>query len=477
MHIRLVAAGVLMIVATTGTVGFMGVKTIQNFVKTRFEDRMQFLARYVSLNAELGILVDQKYMLNQLTENLLAEKDVIGVFVLNAENEVLASASKGTGEDREIIEAPVMQKNEQEGGLLFQWGEEAVQDEKEIGKVRIAYSTAEMKRLRDTLTNRFIVVSGILSMAGIFLFFFMSRTIVAQITRVVDAAKKVSQGDIKARPEPGNLPETRELTLAFNSMLDSIEWGNKALEEAYQEMIQQNTLAELGKFSMMVAHEFKNPLSIIKGSLNHLKKTHSSVLEENLMVQYMEEEIYQLNRLIEDFLLFSKPLKPVFRSTDLNETLSSRMERFLVHAETASIHIDAEIPKERCIANADRDLLIRVMDNLIKNALESSEKDSLIRVTAERNGGIWVMRVTDQGDGIPAENMEKIFEPFFTTRSKGSGLGLAFARQVIKAHNGTIHAENITSGGACFTVCLPVTDLTYPESGNSRRRDPVKELL
>lgn len=459
MHIRLVAAGVLMIVATTGTIGFIGAKTIQNFVQSRFEDRMLFLARYVSLNAELGILIDQKYLLNQLAENLLAEKDVIGVSVLNMENEVLASAFKDAGQEGETIEAQVFQKDAQEGSLLFQWDKEAVQEEKVIGKVQIVYSTAEMKRLRNTLANRFIIISGFLSMAGILLFFFMSRTIVSQITRVVEAARKVSQGDIKARPEPGNLPETRELTVAFNSMLDSIEWGNKALEEAYHEMIQQNTLAELGKFSMLVAHEFKNPLSIIKGSLNNLKKTHSALLNENLMIQYMEEEILQLNRLIEDFLLFSKPLKPVFRDTDLNETLSSRMERFSIHAEAVSMTIEVQIPNEPCIANADRDLLIRVMDNLVKNALESSEKDGCIRVTAERNEGIWVLRISDQGGGIPEENLDKIFEPFFTTRSKGSGLGLAFARQVIKAHNGTIRAENLLSGGACFTVCLPVAEL------------------
>ena len=73
------------------------------------------------------------------------------------------------------------------------------------------------------------------------------------------------------RVQPGGLPETRDLAVAFNSMLDSLKWNRDALEDAYQEIIQHATLAEMGKFSLMVAHEIKNPLSIIKSSLDVLK--------------------------------------------------------------------------------------------------------------------------------------------------------------------------------------------------------------
>jgi signal transduction histidine kinase len=235
-------------------------------------------------------------------------------------------------------------------------------------------------------------------------------------------------------------------------------------------MIQQNTLAELGRFSMMVAHEFKNPLSIIKGSLNNLKKEHAGILADNVMVRYMEEEIHRLNRLIEDFLVFSKPLNPVFRQTDLNEMLSMCMRRFSVHAEALLIGIDADVPDEPCMANVDRDLLIRVVDNLIKNALESSEPETRVRVSAMIGEGTWELCIADQGIGIPEENMTRIFEPFFTTRSKGSGLGLAFVGQVVKAHNGTIQARNLPGNGACFTLQLPVSEALLETSRGEERQ-------
>ncbi len=457
MQIRLIVAGILLIAATTGAVGFMGLKTIRGFIETRFEDRIRFLAHYVSLNAELGILIDQKYLLNQLAENLLTEKDVVGVDISNNKGNVLVSISRKGLHGNQVIEVPVVLKDTQEGSLSFQWGEEEVRQEKVIGSVKIRYSTTEMLRLRKQLTNRFILASVVLSGIGIILFFFISKTIVSQITRIVDAARKVSRGDMKERPVPGSLPETRELTLAFNSMLDSIEWSTKALEDAYQEMIQQNTLAELGKFSMMIAHEFKNPLSIIKGSLNNFKKRLPAELEKDLMVQYMDEEMTRLNRMIEDFLAFSKPLTPVFRSIDLNETLASCVEKFSFTAEAAQVDIRARVGGKVCTANADRDILGRVFGNLLKNAVESSGKQSRVLVSAEVVAGMWEMRVCDEGSGIPGEHMEKIFEPFFTTRAKGSGLGLAFARQVVKAHNGEIYAQNNENGGACFTVRLPLS--------------------
>jgi signal transduction histidine kinase len=110
------------------------------------------------------------------------------------------------------------------------------------------------------------------------------------------------------------------------------------------------------------------------------------------------------------------------------------------------------------------------VDNLIKNALESSEPETCVRVSAMIGEGIWELRIADQGIGIPEENMTRIFEPFFTTRSKGSGLGLAFVGQVVKAHNGTIQARNLPGGGACFTLRLPVSEALYETSRGEKRQ-------
>jgi signal transduction histidine kinase len=290
----------------------------------------------------------------------------------------------------------------------------------------------------------------------VLIFYFLSRSIVAPVTRLAVTARHVAKGDLKLRVRPDTLPETRELGLAFNAMLDSVESGQTALKEANEEIIRQKTLAELGKFSLMVAHEVKNPLSIIKSSMDLLKKEIRPLADKTPVV-YIEDEIQRLNQLIEDFLLFARPAVPAFREVDLNAMLKEIVDRFDVQMNGSPVSTHADIPDTPCWANADPDLLTRAIGNILKNAVEASGRMSSIEVRAVQKGDNWVVECEDDGPGITQENLKKIFDPFFTTRSRGTGLGLTFVSQVLTAHRGNIRAENLPDGkGARFILELPL---------------------
>ncbi len=221
-------------------------------------------------------------------------------------------------------------------------------------------------------------------------------------------------------------------------------------------MIRQTTLAELGKFSLMIAHEVKNPLGIIKSSMDILKK---DIPEGDMMVEFIEDEIRRLNRLIEDFLLFARPANPAFRPVNLHEMLKHCAERFELQTADIPVTIETDIPEDNYEGLADPDLLVRAIGNIIKNAMESGgEDENVIRIRAFFEKDFWIAEISDQGPGIDPEYIDKIFEPFFTTRSKGTGLGLAFAFQVIKAHGGMITAQNSPEGGAVFQIKIPKND-------------------
>ena len=241
------------------------------------------------------------------------------------------------------------------------------------------------------------------------------------------------------------------------AMLDSLEWSSHALEDAYQEMIQQKSLAEMGKFSMMVAHEVKNPLSIIKSSLDLLKKD-MAIPPDNTMVAYMEDEIRRLSRLIEDFLTFSRPVRPTFRRVEINSLMAEIITRFELQQAGSHIAISAGYLAEACYISADPDLLIRLFDNLLKNASEANDyAGGTIFILLFRQRELVCIDVADEGSGIETEHIENIFDPFFTTRSKGTGLGLAYVNQVVRMHGGSVTAKNREEGGALFRVSLPVT--------------------
>jgi len=463
IHVRLMVAAFLLISATTLTLGYMGVKIIHEFVQSRFEERIRFLARYLALNAELGILIDERAMLTQLARNLLSERDVVRVSICNSKDETLADEFREDSDSGsvDLIEVPVVLKESVEESLAFQWSPFFDPKEKLIGKVRITYSTKGIHRLLTYMKVRFVWLAVGLSLVSVLIFFFISRSLVAPVTHLVRAARQVARGDLSLRVIPARLPETKELAEAFNAMLESLEQSEKALMDVNRKMVRQKTLAEVGKFSMMVAHEVKNPLSIIKSSMDLLKKDLPSP-QSNTMVIYIEDEIIRLNRLIEDFLMFARPARPSFRAVDVNELLEECTTRF-EHSVSAfekqadAISIQLRLPKTPVYVHADPDLLIRAIGNILKNAYEANDHKGKIVVTAYRNAMKWVLEIVDQGSGIDPEHLDKLFEPFFTTRSKGTGLGLAFVSQVIKAHEGRVTAENHEKKGALMRVELPLT--------------------
>ena len=211
----------------------------------------------------------------------------------------------------------------------------------------------------------------------------------------------------------------------------------------------------------MVAHEVKNPLSIIKSSLDVLKSDPAVSCNETV-VFYMEDEIRRLNRLIEDFLAFARPGRPCFRQVDVSALIGEIVEKFQLQKADSEVEIRSEIPRQLYHGNMDPDMFSRVITNILKNAFEANgdKGEVLIKVSGENE--TLRIDVEDLGDGIDKCNIDKLFEPFFTTRSKGTGLGLAYALQVVKTHNGTITARNRSERGACFSVEVPLNTGPIP---------------
>lgn len=455
IHLRLLLGVFAIIGTTTFLLGYVGVSLTKQFVHDRFEDRISYLARYLALNAELGILIDDRIMLNRLAQNLMTANDVGKVHILDRNGIELASVFKDIPGPFSIVETPVIPSESATENRFFDLFEPGVKMRDPIGTIQITYSTWDLERLLTKIENRFVWLSSGLAIFAALVFYFLSRSLVAPVTQLAQAARHVEQGNLNTRVYPCGPPETRHLARSFNSMLDSLEKNRKALEEIYQELIKQNALAEIGKFSMMIAHEVKNPLSIIKSSLDILKND-CDLSSGKLMVDYIEDEIKRLNRLIEDFLAFARPARPSFRLVDLNALLNDIVLRCQMQNGHSIVEIKSHIPSEPFQTDADPDLITRAISNILRNALEANGDKGTVRVNVFCAPLTWKVSIEDQGPGIDVDMLEKIFEPFYTTRSKGTGLGLAYVFQVIMAHSGNVWAENGAKGGAVFNVELPI---------------------
>lgn len=453
---RLTAIALFFIVATAVAMGVAGFRLTVHFENQRYRDHFSLLASYLARNSELGVLLGNQKILEQLTVSMLAVSDVQLVEILDRSGKVIMrSAHDNPPLALGSVSAPVVaSRMEPRDSPFLEQGEEEV-----LGQVVISYSHAGLDRLKKELAFRFVLVSLGLALAPVLMYWLLARAINAPLLGLLAVAAQVSRGRMDVRAHGGSLAEINTLASAINEMLDAIESQRRKLNEANAAMARQQVLAEVGKFSMIVAHEIKNPLAIIKGSLDVVRKEGpiDAGMKATLM-GFLDEEIERINKLIEDFLLFARPKEPVLQGMGVAGVVSSLVQR--MQLLSGGVQVSQEIPVEENGAElrCDPHLLERALLNIVRNAIEASPEGGGVRVSIVCADRRLVFTVRDSGPGIAAEALPRIFEPFFSTKAKGTGLGLAIAKEVINAHGGNISAANNKGGGACFTVSLPVEE-------------------
>jgi two-component system, NtrC family, sensor histidine kinase PilS len=225
------------------------------------------------------------------------------------------------------------------------------------------------------------------------------------------------------------------------------------LEEA---MRRSEHLASLGRMAAGIAHEIRNPLASISGSLELLRSAQHLEADDRKLMDIALREIERLDALITGFLGYARPRPPQLETINLGTEIET-----LVGSIAGLISGD-HVPKVRVIeatpglwVNADRDQLTSVLWNLIRNAWESGETEQIEVAAGRQEDQRVYLLVTDRGSGIAEEHLPKIFEPFFTTKPGGTGLGLATVHRMIQQHGGCIEVRSAPGQGTTFTLLLP----------------------
>jgi two-component system, sporulation sensor kinase E len=221
------------------------------------------------------------------------------------------------------------------------------------------------------------------------------------------------------------------------------------------QVAQAQRLADIGRMAATIAHEIRNPLGAIVNSIDVLRR--AGTAQDPQLLDILAEETERLNRIVGDFLMFARPSARHPAPCDVSELLRSAAALFRrgggLGAQTElRVTCDESVP----MLTADPNQMRQVLWNLLANASESMEhgRIELTAVPAD-DGRTVVIAVADEGPGV-AEGAT-VFEPFFTTKAQGTGLGLSIVARIVSDHGGTIGAETRPSGGAVFTVRLPVT--------------------
>ena len=264
----------------------------------------------------------------------------------------------------------------------------------------------------------------------------------------VDRASSSQLLGVSVSPLTDHLNNVRGRIISFRDLT--------AVREMERQIQQSEHLASLGRMAAAIAHEIRNPLASISGSLELLQTEEELDPDSGKLMGIALREIERLNGLITSFLEYARPQRPDLKPLDLGREIAALAESIRLPPGDATPEVAVE-EAEQVWVEADRDQLKAILWNLVRNAAEAGEENQVaVRVTSK--AGRALLTVSDSGEGIPAAGLAHIFEPFFTTKETGTGLGLATVHRIVQEHGGTTAVDSEPGRGTRFVISLPVIE-------------------
>ena len=290
------------------------------------------------------------------------------------------------------------------------------------------------------------VARGVALLVILYGFLFTARSLrrlAAPVGDVIEAVGRVADGDLTTRVRERGARDARALARAFNAMTSRLEAGEEQ---------RRRLLAD-------VSHELRTPLSVVQGNLEALVDGVHPADGAHLLAILDETKV--LSRLVEDLrtlsLAESGALALHREAIDVGALVRETVESFASRAEPAGVSLEAEVSSGLPEADADPVRAREILTNLIANALRYTPRGGHVTVTARAEDAALLIDVRDTGAGIAPERIGRIFDRFYKSpESRGAGLGLAIAKQLVEAHGGEISATSVLGQGTTIRFTLPL---------------------
>ncbi len=219
---------------------------------------------------------------------------------------------------------------------------------------------------------------------------------------------------------------------------------------------EQDKLALIGRLSATMAHEIRNPLATMSGAADLLAGGKLSTEKAERMASLIQKQSSRVSELIEGYLSLSRNSADFpFKLLEVNDIVMDSVESAM-HGFAGGALIEVVKSDQQLFIQGSKVRLGQVILNLIRNAVEAQSDKLTINITKQEDAAFVSIAVMDNGSGIPEEFISAIWEPFKTSRELGTGLGLYIVKKIIKEHSGSVDVQNSISGGACFTILLPL---------------------
>jgi signal transduction histidine kinase len=309
------------------------------------------------------------------------------------------------------------------------------------GKVEFAVGVDGAASLYQQLTGlrRTLVAVGVGgTLAVVALSVLVARLLVRPLKRLADDAARIGTGELETPVEAASRDEVGLVAETLEDMRRQL----RSRDERMQMMLAG------------IAHEVRNPLGGMQLYAGLLREELGGDPERLGHVERIERELLHLKTIVGDFLEFARRPKPMLEARDVAELLTEVRELTLAQARPRGIEVVLAVEPAR--ATCDPGQLRRALLNLAQNAVQACPTDGTgrVRLSCARTDGEVVVTVADTGPGIAPEALDKIWSPFYTTKQSGTGLGLAFVRDIARDHGARLDVDSAPGRGTTFTLAL-----------------------
>jgi two-component system sensor histidine kinase PilS (NtrC family) len=257
--------------------------------------------------------------------------------------------------------------------------------------------------------------------------------------------------------------ERRVLGFSLRLLKDGDEEGGLLLFQDLTEMKKlerqarfHSQLAAVGELAAGIAHEIRNPLASISGSVQVLSKELNVGSAERRLMEIIVSESNRLSKILEEFLRFVRPQERRVAEFDVANTVIEVMDLFRLSDEVSDAHeIEVDVEPRSSKLDGDRDQVRQIAYNIAKNAVHAMSAGGRLTVVGRESGPWYRIRFADTGRGMSEEELSRLFTPFSTAFDGGTGLGMAIVRKIVEDHGGAIDAESRPGEGTTITVLLP----------------------
>lgn len=338
-----------------------------------------------------------------------------------------------------------------------------------IGFLNLPYFAKE-KEFRSEISAFLVALINVyvlIMLSALALALFLSNSITNPLKMISEKLKDIRLGQKNELLYWPDNDEIGALVNQYNKTIAQLDKSARMLAQSEREYAWQ-------QMAKQVAHEIKNPLTPMKLSIQHLQRAHRAGAANindltDRVSNTLIEQIDTLSRIASEFSSFAKMPESQNELLNVTDIVENAINLYQKSEEHVRVH--KRLPAENCFTIADRNQLVRVFNNLIKNAIQAIPYDRngfiIVNMKKAKSGRSLLIGVIDNGVGISQEQGNKVFAPNFTTKNSGMGLGLAMAKNIIEQAGGKIWFESVVNEGTTFYIKLPLAETPDPTPAES----------